>query len=282
MGTTLSPEEMKSEYKSLLQLFTSFFKGNTKPVEKELKNQIEQAVVVQNFERAAKLRDIYIQIEQFVERQHVELPKNITGYVLSLKKIGGWNVYVLLHFYEGKLIDVVREKIAQEEGDFHHIVAGFEIELGEMHIQEVDTYHLLAFSQGMKFLVAEEEALEQLLQGFFDSYVIAASFEGETFHNDLLSTLQERYQFKRFPYRMECIDVSHLSGGWVSGGLTCMVGGILEKKGYRKYKIQAVKGESDDYASLLEILKRRFLKRSDEESAFFPDIFILDGGKGQL
>ncbi|MDR0607464.1 MAG: hypothetical protein LBG52_03775 [Candidatus Peribacteria bacterium] len=64
-----------------------------------------------------------------------------------------------------------------------------------------------------------------------------------------------------------------------------MVGGLLEKKGYRKYKIHSVKGQSDDYASLAEVIERRLLNTMSQrasEAVPFPDVFILDGGKGQL
>ncbi|MDR3169040.1 MAG: hypothetical protein LBU27_04715 [Candidatus Peribacteria bacterium] len=142
----------------------------------------------------------------------------------------------------------------------------------------------------MKFLKSEQQALQQMLNNFFDSYLISTSFEGENMYNDLLGALQERYQLKNFPYHMECVDISHLSGGRISGGLSCMVGGILEKKGYRKYKIRGVKGQSDDYASLAEVITRRLCrdtsltrpptdnvqcKRLNDE-VVFPDVFILD------
>ena len=79
--------EAESQYKQMLSLFTSFFKGNTKPIEKELLRQISLASDSQNFEWAGKLRDIYLQIEQFTEKQYVEIQKNLTGYVLEIRKI---------------------------------------------------------------------------------------------------------------------------------------------------------------------------------------------------
>lgn len=145
-----------------------------------------------------------------------------------------------------------------DEGDFSHILAGFEIELGVLDRIETDDQHLLAWSKGMKFLKSEQQALSQMMNNFFESYLIATSFEGENFYNDLLAILQKKYQLKRFPYRMECVDISHLSGSRISGGLSCIVGGLPEKKGYRKYKIQSVQGQSDDYASLAEVITRRF------------------------
>jgi excinuclease ABC subunit C len=197
----------------------------------------------------------------------------------------------------------VRDKVSVEEGDFSHMLAGFEIELGELNTITVDNQHLLAYSKGIKFLKSEQQALEQMMNNFFDSYLVATSFEGENFYNDLLTILQKKYHLKNFPYRMECIDISHFSGDWISGGLSCMVGGILEKKGYRKYKIRSVKGQSDDYASLAEVITRRLLKSfpknpelaqssdveqsptiSQGEDSFpiWPSVVILDGGKGQL
>jgi excinuclease UvrABC nuclease subunit len=79
--------QCQENYKQFLQLFISFFKGNTDPVEKTLLQEIENAVQKQHFEWATKLRDIYYHIEQFVEKQHVELPKNISGYVLEIRQI---------------------------------------------------------------------------------------------------------------------------------------------------------------------------------------------------
>ena len=68
-------------------MLTSFFKGNTAPIEKLILQQIEDAVQQQNFERATTLRDIYRHIEQLVEKQHVELPKKISGYVVEIRQI---------------------------------------------------------------------------------------------------------------------------------------------------------------------------------------------------
>ena len=83
---------------------------------------------IQNFEWAAKLRDIYLHLAQLVEKQNVELSKQITGSILSLKKIGETVVFILLQFFEGRLIDVIRDKVSDEQ-DFSTILSGFELEL---------------------------------------------------------------------------------------------------------------------------------------------------------
>ena len=97
--------------------------------------------------------------------------------------------------------------------------------------------------------------------------------------NDLLKTLETKYQLSCFPYRIECLDISHFSGDRASGGLSCNVGGAKYPHGYRKYKIAEDHG-GDDYASLEEVVKRRFA--FDQEFLNLPNLFVLDGGKGQL
>ena len=61
-----------------------------------------------------------------------------------------------------------------------------------------------------------------LLERSIDAYVLTSAFETDNLMNELLKTLHTRYNRKKFPYAMECLDISHLSGGWVSGGLSAM------------------------------------------------------------
>ena len=94
--------EFKELYKKDLQIFSSFFKWNTKPIEKKLLSQIDDAVSKQNFEWASQIRYIYMHIEELVEKQHVELWKNLTWYVLAIKEISTSYISILLNFYEWK------------------------------------------------------------------------------------------------------------------------------------------------------------------------------------
>ena len=203
------------------QLFISFFKGNTAPVEKELKRQIHLAVQQEHFEWAAKLRDIYVHIAQMVEKQHVELEKPITGAVVEIRDIGAWHVFVLLRFYEGRLIDVVRDKVSMDDGDQDWMLANLEAEL-DVKFEETSTqreqFHWLAARDSAKCVptLSDKKGITTLLEHFFDSYVVVSSFEGENLNNELLKTLQERYGLKHFPYWMECVDISHLGGSWIS------------------------------------------------------------------
>ena len=272
--------QLKEEYKNNLHIFSSFFKWNTKPIEKVLLSQIDDAVAKQNFEWASQIRDIYMHIEELVERQHVELWKNLTWYVLAIKEIAYSHICVLLNFYEWKLIDIIRQEIPIDDGDIYWIKSWFEAEIWDLNTQEWNSeFSLLAYSNKVSFNKEEKSALINMLEWFFDSYVISSTLQWPWLHNQLLEQLKNRYKFKNFPNRIECVDISHMNWDWISGWLSCIVWWIPDKRKYRKYKIKSVSEQSDDYASLKEVMQRRFLWKEKSE---YPDVFVLDWWIGQL
>ena len=272
-GRCAKPELWAAEYTNII---VNFFKGNTSPVEKEIKKLIDEAVLKQNFERAAKLRDIYFQIDQFTEKQTVEFAKNITWYLLQIRPIGQKYVYVLLNFYEGKLIDIIRHHFDQEDTTIESMLNAFQSEFWDFYQHEI-WYTTTKYKRTQ----TESVQLQNLFNNFFESYIISQTMQGSGLTNDLLDTLKQRYEFPKLPYQIECLDISHLQWDQTSWGLSCLLGGIPEKKLYRKYKIKTVK--NNDYLALQEVLIRRFqLWKKEKTDLHLPDIFILDGGKGQL
>jgi excinuclease ABC subunit C len=94
-----------------------------------------------------------------------------------------------------------------------------------------------------------------------------------------LERLQRRLQMETRPARIECFDNSHIMGNYPVAGMVVFAEGKPDKEAYRKFTIQTVQ-EPDDYAYMAEIMQRRFGK--DGESEPFPDLLMVDGGKGQL
>lgn len=92
--------------------------------------------------------------------------------------------------------------------------------------------------------------------------------------------LRKVLKLKKTPRTIEGIDIAHLSGGETVASVVQFIDGLPFKPGYRRYKIQGVEGV-DDYRSIHEVVARRYRKLS-EENELFPDILLIDGGKGQL
>ena len=95
--------------------------------------------------------------------------------------------------------------------------------------------------------------------------------------------LKKVLSLSRYPRRMECYDISHVSGVDKVGSMVVFIDGEPEKTSYRRFRIKTIEG-SDDFACLQEVLKRRLDKLGSEEEENFPmpDLIVIDGGKGQL
>lgn len=91
--------------------------------------------------------------------------------------------------------------------------------------------------------------------------------------------LAEVLDLPRLPERMECFDISHFQGSQTVASMTVFEGGKPAKKEYRRFKLKTVQGKPDDFASMAEIMERRY---NNEKDWPMPDLIIIDGGKGQL
>jgi excinuclease ABC subunit C len=102
-----------------------------------------------------------------------------------------------------------------------------------------------------------------------------------------LARVQERLRLPTLPRRIECCDISHLGGADTVGAVVALLDGQLDKKRYRSYIVRSA-GAGDDYQAMFEVLSRRFrrgkaAKEDEAESSWdLPDLFVVDGGRGQL
>lgn len=278
MTTSKNKKRSKKEYAEIIKIIENFFKWNTKPVEKEIIKQIKLASEKHNFEWAAKLRDIYLQIENLTEKQTVVLPKRVTWYFCQIQEISGRLVYIILNFYEGKIIDVVVNKQNKDDLDENSLKSLLELEFWILKQNKVQD-KIIFTSLPIKLSKTQTSEIINLSNWFLDSYLISESFKDDNIINDLLIELQSKYFLKNFPYHIECIDISHFGWSETSGGLSWFLWWIPNYKFYRKYKIDTNINDtaSDDYNAIKEVIVRRFKDKDN-----FPDLFVIDGWKGQL
>lgn len=143
---------------------------------------------------------------------------------------------------------------------------------------------MLQASKELKFEKAarirdEIESLKSLsLRGDLESHA-----QPEVFYIDPqkgLAGLKKVLKLNEIPRRIEGVDIAHLQGSETVASLVQFIDGMPFKPGYKRYKIQSVEGV-DDFASMREVITRRF-RRLTQEGESFPDLLLIDGGKGQL
>lgn len=150
--------------------------------------------------------------------------------------------------------------------------------IAEMKKQMAEASAALEFEKAAR-IRDEINALDRLeLRGNVDEDV-----QPEVFPLDPkkgLAGLRKVLGLSQTPRTIEGVDIAHLSGQDTVASLVSFLDGLPFKPGYRRYKIKTVEGV-DDFASMREVISRRF-RKLDEEGAVFPDILLIDGGKGQL
>lgn len=98
--------------------------------------------------------------------------------------------------------------------------------------------------------------------------------------DDALNALQTALQLPKPPQIMECFDISHISGTFVVASMVCFAGGRPDKSNYRRFQIKSFIG-NDDFRAMEEVVGRRY-RRLREEGRPFPDLIVIDGGRGQI
>lgn len=311
IGRCLAPCQgmvTSEEYKALVAQVELFLQGKQTELLKHIKEQMQKYANSQQFEKAARLRDSYQDLEKTLERQKVVYENTkLNQDVISLMYEDGVFAIVILMIREGRLID---------KKDFTYFVEDTDrVEFFETFFKEY--YSNLSLEFPDKIVSSELEALgeKELYQDWLEilskkkvkiSY--AKSKQGQELQaladknakvllnnaklekmskirddfNEIGSFLAEKLKLTNFPHRIECYDISHIQGTNTVASMVTFVNGLSKKSSYKKFKIKwTEEGKPDDFLSMKEVLTRR-LKRLGEENWEKPDLIIIDGGKGQL
>lgn len=299
----VSPEE----YKALIEKAELFLQGKQGELLKQLMEQVKKYSDSQQYEKAARLRDSYLDLKKTLERQKVVYENTkLNEDVISLMYEDGVFAIVILMIREGRLID---------KKDFTYFVENEDrVEFFETFFKEY--YSSLSLEFPDKIVSRELEALgeKEMYQEWLEilskkkvKINYAKGKQGEELQaladkntkvllnnaklekmskirddfNEIGSFLAEKLHLKNFPHRIECYDISHIQGTNTVASMVTFANGLSKKSAYKKFKIRLAEGKPDDFLSMKEVLTRR-LNRLGEENWEKPNLIIIDGGKGQL
>jgi excinuclease ABC subunit C len=116
---------------------------------------------------------------------------------------------------------------------------------------------------------------------YFDKVKLEKLTEIQRDYNEVGSYIQEKLGLSKFPYVVECFDISHFQGTNTVASMVTFENGLPKKSKYRKFKINSTELKPDDFKSLQEAVERRYTGKL-KETLPMPDLVIIDGGKGQL
>ncbi len=283
-------------YNEVLKEVILFLKGRTPELIKLIRCRMFEASKRENFETAAKLRDRMIALEKTVERQVSVTTDFIDRDVIATSGNSDFRIVTVMSIRRGVL-----------EGVRHFVLVQAAPEDGELIGQFLGQYYLGKRKIPVEILVPQlpentnllEESLTERKQQrvrihqpkrgekrrLLDMAVVNADNTlRERLHKAntdavILEGLKRKLHMDRLPVRIECFDNSNLAGTNPVSAMVVFVNGRPHKAGYRRYTIQTV-SSPDDYASMAEVLTRRYKKINSSNPE--PDLLLVDGGKGQV
>lgn len=281
------------DYQKSISLAKEILKGNTRGILRSLREEMMALAEELKFEQAEEIKRKYLLIEGFCAKSEVvsNTINNVdvfsiasdekTAYINYLHVAGGAINQSFTFEYKKKLdesdeellalgIIEMRERFGSKSKE---IIVPFEINI------DLDGTTITIPQRGDKKTLLDLSVMNGK-QYKFDRLKQAEKLNPEQKQTRLLKELQDKLQLPKMPYHIECFDNSNISGTDAVAG--CVVFRALKpsKKDYRKYNIKTVVGP-DDYASMQEVVRRRY-KRMMEENNPLPDLIITDGGLGQM
>lgn len=273
-----------------------FLKGQTPHLIRKVRNQMETAAREQEFERAARLRDKIYSLERTIEKQIAVTTDFNDRDVFAIARSGEYSVITVLSVRGGFLTGT-------RHYDFADVIATDQEMIGTFIRQYYDRQRFIPDEMLVSMDLEDTHLTEEWLRGLRQKKVhiyrpqrgekvrlvrmaernaqnelknLRASRSAEM---GLLIRLQKKLRMSRLPERIECFDNSNISGTEPVAAMVVFENARACKSFYRKYRIKTV-SEHDDYAYMQEVLERRFGKGEDAKP--FPDLLMVDGGKGQL
>ena len=291
----------ETDYKEMIDNIVSFLHGKTKSSEIYIHNQMEKASSQLRYEDAGIFRDQLHAIKAFKKKQ-IKInadfdDRDIIGYA----KENDFGVVVIVRIRNGRIAS--REKLSMSNLDeddavmIKTVITQFYFDTdfipSEICVQQIpdsvdELLIWLKEKRGKKVDISFPQKGEKAKQVRL-AHQNAKLLLGEWVINKkkrkdlipkMIKQLQDDLQLKAPPRKIECFDISHLGGTNTVASMVCFVDGKPRKNNYRKYNIKSVDG-IDDFASIREVVYRRY-KRVKEEGDGFPDLIVVDGGKGQL
>ena len=283
------------EYQENMRQAREILKGNTREVSKYLYDLMMKNAELLRFEIAEEYKKKYQLLDEFEAKSEVVShtitdvdvftivndDTNKNAFINYIHVKNGTINQSFTYEYKRKLEESDEEllitAIPEIRERFHstskEIIVPFEMEwkLKDATFfvpQRGDKKHLLELSE------------MNCKQYKFDRLKQAEKLNPEQKQTRLMKELQAKLKLTKMPYQIECFDNSNISGTDAVAGCIVYKGMKPSRKDYRKYNIKTVEGP-DDYASMQEVVRRRYSRMIEEESAL-PDLIITDGGKGQM
>ncbi|MGK0288722.1 MAG: excinuclease ABC subunit C [bacterium] len=291
----ITPEK----YQEIVKNIQSLLKGNFDELIAKLQKEMEEKSIQLEFEEAGMIRDQINAVRNTLKKQQVVSKGKVNRDVFSIVRYAGLAGVQVMFIRNGSLLS----------GDFFFFQKGESFSDEELLRSVISKLYLsnnlfipdeIVFSVETEAMEMLEEYFQEKRQKRVKTFVglrgekksqleiaqkngeqnLALKKAGHLQTKSILEEVQQNLRLQHIPYRVECFDISNLSGTDTVASMVVWENHKPKKSDYKRYKIKTVEG-SNDFASMEEVLTRRY-KRALTGELPLPNLIIIDGGKGQL
>ena len=286
-------KESHEDYMKYIQEAKEILKGNTAEIERELLKQMQQLASEMKFEEAQIIKQKYDLLENYRSKSEVvsQILHNIDVFSIEDDEQSAFINY--LHVTNGCINQAFtfeyKKKLNESAEDLLMLGITEMRERYQSHSKEIIVPFPISYELGnITVTVPQKGEKKKLLdlsllnvrQYKLDRLKQAEKLNPEQKSVRLMKEIQQALNLEKLPIQIECFDNSNISGTDAVAACVVFKKCKPSKQDYRKYHIKTVAGP-DDYASMKEVVRRRY-SRAVEENAPLPDLIITDGGKGQM
>ncbi len=293
----------EEEYAKKIHATLEFLSGETANCEKLLTEKMNLASEKEDYELAIKYRDLFVGLDKLKLKRVTAFGRDVNADVIAYRENGIYSVINLLIVRGGRMLgsrnfsfecgaDSTSDAVSQFIMRYYNenslvpneIIVEEEIMSADLLAQFIKNEYnkrteIVFPKMGIKAELAK-------MAGANAEEHLNTAIDRIKHKNDMTTVacqrLKEILSLKNYPKRMECYDISNISGVDKVGSMVVFDNGEPDRNSYRRFRIKTFEG-ADDFRSLQEVLRRRFLRlESDPEKFPKPDLMIIDGGKGQL
>lgn len=273
----------KTNYLTSVQNVKKILSGKTKDLLIKLQKKMQEQSQNQNFEKALEIREQINAVKYIEQKQNVQREKEYNEDIINYVKKNNIIYLMLFNIYKGTLNNKKEYVFDENPNFFEEFILQYysenpipkELILPEEISQTLKDYLIKNKSSKIIYTLPKIGEKKNLLE------LVKKNIELTYFGNSkTLEELQDKLNLPSPPSTIECFDISHLSGTSTVASMVQFKNGIPNKSNYRRFKIKTVQG-IDDFRSIAEVVKRRYT-RLNNENKNFPDLILIDGGKGQL
>lgn len=285
----------KEDYKKIVENAMDFLRGNDKNIEEILTKKMEIASEVENFERAIEIRDMLKMVRNLKQKVVTDLPNDLKLDAISYQNNGVIGSICVLTIRHGKILGVVNQSVIDASIEEKDTMQEFLMQYYKVHekpkevLTNIRVDNILEDEIGVKITCPQKGVKYSLIKTAnlnAKEYLSKIEYKENIEYDKTvgaLSKLKEKLNLTKIPNRIECYDISHISGTNQVASMVVFIAGRPAKNMYRKFKMRNQNGPND-FECLMQTLERRISELDGEDVSFTqkPDLLVIDGGKGQL